>query len=338
MDDETPRVNVYKPKRKRNSIRSRLPVVILLALIYGLLMLKGFRSQIFTGDPAYLAFLVFVPVGIGALSLLSIPAEERTWRNALTMAILTGLIFLVVAVLADSGILLCVLMVVPFVSIPLLIGAGLIRLVSLVGGQGKKKKKNREYAFVGFVLLLPLLVAQVEKGIPLPDWNRSVTDDTIIHGSVEDVWQHIIRMDTILPEEQRPSFYQAMGIPRPVHATLDFEGVGATRRGEFEYGLAFNEAITTWEPLHEVRFEVSVEHNPQSSPVLKQIGGRYFDILEAGYQLEQIDSDTVRLRLSSEYRLSTHFNFYGAFWSDWIMHDFQAYVLNTVKQRVESAV
>jgi hypothetical protein len=143
-------------------------------------------------------------------------------------------------------------------------------------------------------------------------------------------------MDTITLAEQRPSLYHTLGVPRPVRATLDREAVGGIRVGEFEYGLTFHEIITVWETNQTVRFDVEVHTNTRDTDILAQIGGRYFDIFEAGYRIEPLTDGRVRLHLSSTYRLSTHFNLYGALWSDWILHDFQNYVLYTVKTRVEN--
>jgi len=77
--------------------------------------------------------------------------------------------------------------------------------------------------------------------------------------------------------------------------------------------------------------------NTRDTDILAQIGGRYFDIFEAGYDIEPLTDGRVRLRLNSTYRLSTHFNAYGVLWTDWILHDFQGYVLQTVKTRVEKS-
>lgn len=308
------------------------------SVLYGILMLMFFsRSRLWgpgveTG-PAYVTFLALVPAAIGVMSVYALPPARRTTRNVISVAIVTTLAFMGVAVLSASGIFLCVLMIAPFCLVTAVIGALLIRFVERWLNDEKSK---RQYAFGGLALLLPFLLAPVEAKVAPPDWYRTVEDSLIIRSTPEQVWNHIIRMDDILPEEQRPSFYHTMGIPRPVRAVLTGEGVGAVRQGEFEYDLTFREKIIVWQPFEAVRFSVDIHVNNHATPVLEQIGGRYFDILEAGYRIEALEDGTVRLYLDSQYRLSTNFNFYGAFWSDWIMHDFQAYVVHTVKQRVES--
>jgi hypothetical protein len=312
------------------------------SIVYGIVMFAIFASSGVLGgrrsDVAYITFLGLVPFGIGVISTFALPSEKRTLWRTIGLAAVTTIIFMIVAGFMFSGIWLCVLMIAPFVIIIGIIGALLIWGVGKVlrWSQRDMEKRKREYVFAGFLILLPLLASPFEASNTPPNWMRDVTDSIVIKGTPETVWNNIIRMDTISSDEQRPSFYHTMGIPRPIRATLDKEAVGGIRQGEFEFGLMFYETITVWEPNEAVQFTVDVHTNPQSSPTLMNIGGKYFDILEAGYQIEPVDAEHVRLTLNSEYRLSTNFNFYGAFWSDWIMHDFQSYVLQTVKTRVEN--
>jgi hypothetical protein len=321
--------------------RRYVAMIIAGSVLYGILMLVLFQKLAYSarGDVATAAFLVFVPFGIGVLSTFAIPSDRRSIGNVTLVAILTTIIFMVTAGIIFSGLWLCLLMIAPFVIVIGVIGALVIKAFAWLWqrGAGKAEKKKRQYVFAGFLVLLPLLVTPIESSVTPPDWMRQITDSVIIAGTPETVWNNIIRMDTISPDEQRPSFYHTMGIPRPIRATLDKEALGGIRQGEFEFGLKFYETITVWQPNEAVRFTVDVHQNPQSSPVLMQIGGKYFDITEAGYQIEVVDAEHVRLTLNSTYRLSTNFNFYGAFWSDWIMHDFQSYVLQTVKTRVEKS-
>lgn len=338
-----------KQKRKVEDIRTwtwrRTIFIAALAVVYGLVMYAIFFNVGTAGSyptlqtsPATIAFLVVVPTVIGGISTYAIPKSRRTIRNMVFVAIPVGLLFLAITVVAAyPGILLCVLMATPLVLGAVIIGVIIGKLFAYLESRANADKRKRQYVFVGF-LFLPLLLAPIEAQITPSDWYRTVQDEITIQGTAAEVWQHIIRMETITPQEQRPSLYHTLGIPRPIRATLDFEGVGGVRLGEFEFGLQFYEEITIWNPEREVRFSVDIRQNPQSTPVLEQIGGARFDIIEAGYVIEIIDADHVILRLDSTYRISTTFNFYGAFWSDWIMHDFQQYVLNTVKQRVQGHI
>jgi uncharacterized protein YndB with AHSA1/START domain len=343
----------HKPKRTPDDHAvkiwtwSRVLIVSVLATVYGMGIMYAYLTfndanalPLFDApassspglSTAYLSFLLLVPAAIGAISIYSIPAEARTPRRSLMLGLSTTIIFLGTAALAHTGIFLCVLMAAPFVLLP----AGLIAVIVGYFSRRNNEKKKRHYAFTGFVMLLPFLMFPVESQIESPVWERTVEDSVVINATPETVWNHIIRMETISEAEQRPSWYHTLGIPRPVRATLDYEGVGGIRQGEFEFGLTFREEITTWEPHHEVAFNVDVLHNNRSTPVLAQVGGTHFDLTAAGYRIERLSETQVRLHLHSSYHLATNFNGYGALWADWIMHDFQQYVLHTVKNRAES--
>ncbi len=333
-----------KPKPKDKQAEKiwtikRYFIVTLLAVAYGWFSWYTFAELQFdeTLSPAFISFLIFVPIAIGGFSIYTIPWRMRTPFRVLSVAIATIILFLIVAVISNPFILLCVAMA----AIPILILAGmgalLVWFLGWLTSKSDKKKKNTQYALTGLLLILPYVLAPIEANIEPSSWYRIVETEVIInHTTPEEVWNSIIRMEAISPEEQRPSWYHIMGIPRPTEATLDGEGVGSVRTGIFESGLSFEEEVTLWQPYRAMEFDVDVLLNSEATPVLREIGGAYYDLISAGYELEAIDENTVRLSLHSEYRLSTNFNFYGAIWADWIMQDFQNYVLNTVKTRIEN--
>jgi len=319
---------------------TRIWGTITVATIYGMAVLLLFANVYPSEEEpmptVFISFLWLVPVAIGMMSVYTIPAALRTNKRSLMMGIITAFIFLIATVLANTGLILCVCMALPFV----LGFAGLAAMISSWLSRRAEneslEKSKRQLAFTGMFMLLPLLTYPIEAQIDSPVWERTVEDSIVIEARPEVVWANIIRMERISPEDQRPSFYHTMGIPRPIRATLDYEGLGGVRIGEFEYGLTFSEEITQWELYESVRFTIDVLHNDQSTPVLQQIGGAYIDLTAADYRIEVLDENLVRLHLHSDYTLSTNFNAYAAFWADWIMHDFQVYVLNTVKTRVEA--
>lgn len=337
MDDKPKRKTKDKSEEISTWTWQRTAIVGLAGLIYGILMQVIFSQVTLSEDMNNMALVTFlggVPLILGGISTRMIPPVRRTWFNIASVAVGMTVFFLLAVILSQPAMLFCVLIASPFIVVIALIGAFIFKRLDRYF-LARKYNRN-QLAFTGFVLVLPLLIAPVEANLESPHWYRNVQDEIVINGTVEDVWDNIIRMETIALEEQRPSVYHSLGIPRPIKATLDHEGLGGVRVGHFEHGLTFVEEITDWELYDSVRFNVDVQHNDHSTAVLKHIGGRYFDILEAGYEIIDLGDGQVMLRLDSDYRLSTNFNGYGAFWSDWILHDFQTYVLTTVKHRVEA--
>jgi len=58
---------------------------------------------------------------------------------------------------------------------------------------------------------------------------REVATSIAIRATPTTVWQQIDRAEPIRVEEQRFSWSQKIGFPRPIEATLSGEGVGAVR-------------------------------------------------------------------------------------------------------------
>jgi hypothetical protein len=69
---------------------------------------------------------------------------------------------------------------------------------------------------------------------------------------------------------------------------------------------------------------------------LKEIGGRYFDVIEGRYVIEPVGENKVILHFTSTHRLTTRFNFYGGLWTDFFMRDVQTYILQIMKVRSEA--
>ena len=271
--DENP-----KRKAKNDEIKTwtwkNTALIVLAGVVYGIFMLVIFHGNAFRyardiNGLALIAFLGIVPMVIGGLSTYMIPASRRGTRKTIGIAISSTLIFVTLTILIEPVLFICVAMALPFILGFVILGVLLSRLF-----QPKEEKKKKCYhAFAGFTLLLPVLIAPIELSIESAVWNRNVQDEIVIRASAEDVWNNIIRMDSIDPEEQRPSIYHTLGIPRPVRATLNYEGLGAERVGYFEEELTFVETIIQWELYSSVRFAVDVRHNDKSTAVLKHIGG-----------------------------------------------------------------
>src|SRR5207244_4052115 len=87
--------------------------------------------------------------------------------------------------------------------------------------------------FATIALLLPFLVAPLENRLGIPVDERVVTNDVVIHADAETVWRNVARVPAIDPEELRFSPFRVIGIPRPIEASLDRDGVGALRTATF---------------------------------------------------------------------------------------------------------
>jgi hypothetical protein len=289
------------------------------------------RYEMIAGEVMTLAFLVLGSIIIGFLTVRRIerrrPASIYTWILAPWLAVFC--MMTVIALFAWEG-AICVAMALPITLILSSLGG----ITAGVLGRRMALTASRTACFA----ILPFLLAPAESMLPSPIQTRTVSTEIRIHASAATIWQNIERVPAISPSELRPSWAHRIGFPRPVEATLSFEGVGGVRHASFEHGLLFIETVTVWEPEHRLAFTIRADSAHIPPTTLDEhvtIGGRYFDVLDGEYSLEPLPNGDTLLHLTSHQRLSTDFNGYAGLWSDAVMQNLQSSILQVVQHRCQ---
>lgn len=328
--------------RERRALNRTLLIGLGVGLLYGIAARLAFGlSDSTIGDresgPWYavfsvmsVAFLFGVPFVMG-FSVVYLGRISRFWR-ALWFPQLAALAALALAMVFAIEGLICVVFWLP----------AYVALTAAGGAAGYlfvKSKQNRE-AWLGAVFLMPYGVAVVEHEIPTELQVRHVETRIDIKAPVDAVWEQIVDVPLIEEQEHGFAWSHLIGFPRPVSARTDMRGVGALREARFERGVVFYERVTRYEPNQALEFDISVDSRSIPKDALDEhvtLGGPYFDVLHGAYRIEPLTNDVVRLHLSSDHRLSTHFNGYAAWWTDFVMRDTQDYILNIVARRAVGA-
>jgi len=222
---------------------------------------------------------------------------------------------------------ICLVMALPVIMLMAALGGLIMKLV--LGFKGKN------LVFATFVFL-PIPLSLVEQNVPLPQEKQVVTNSIRISAPAEKVWAKIVRVDRIT--EPQESFFFTMGFPRPVEAVLTGDGVGQTRLATFERGLQFFETVTAWRANEKLAFTIKAD--PKMTPLTTldehvTVGGAFFDVLSGTYEIEKHGPREVTLKLYSEHRVSTHYNFYARIWSRYLMSEIQSNILKVIKTRAE---
>lgn len=214
-------------------------------------------------------------------------------------------------------------------------------LGGVVGGILTRYRKEKSRPMLAVVLLMPMIFSPLESRIiQAPVEHPIVRTEIEIHAPASIVWDNIKRVRKIAPSELAPTWTHAIGFPRPVEATLSYEGVGGVRHASFAHGLMFIETVNQWDPDHVLAFSIKADTNDIPPTTLDShvtIGGRYFDVLEGKYRIEPLPNGDVMLHLSSEERISTDFNGYAGLWSDAVMKSLQESILQAIRKRCEAA-
>jgi len=215
----------------------------------------------------------------------------------------------------------------------------LASLGGLTAGFFRLKKSNTLNKLqISIAIVLPLIFSPIEQAIgPTLSTFKAVTSIEI-NAPLETIWGNVTRVRDISEVEDRGTINKWLGIPRPIKAELNYEGVDGERKAVFTGGLVFTEIVTVYE--HQKLMEFSIEPNTGEIPSTTfdehvLIGGQYFDVLKGTYEVEELGSGKYKLNLWSEFQVNTTFNYYSGLWANWIMKDIQNNILTVIKTRCE---
>ena len=277
-----------------------------------------------------ISFMFIVPFVIG----LIVAYHHDTITSSRKILLLTMPLYAVVGLIAISVFfgkegIICAFMALPIFAFMALLGGYLgVRIFY----------RQKDKMIISLLVLIPFLIAPIENYFGLSEKIFTEHTTITINAQEDKVWQNITRVKAITDNENHNSLFQFMGFPRPIEAELDTIAVGGIRKAIFDRGLFFTETVTEVIPNRVLAFDI--EADPHSIPPKAldehvMVGGKYFDVLEGRYEIEKISNDQIKLHLTSQFRLSTSFNFYSGLWSKLIMRDIQKNILEIIKERSE---
>lgn len=304
-----------------------LIIGILLGIVYGLVTRLLFGRE---ATLASITYLFIIPTILGIIPLLFTDEEKlKSYRNIIFIPWITvTAFFLSLFVFGIEDILCLFILALPFFVLGT-IGALLFRIAAI-------NDKNRKRKILA-IALLPFLFAPIEEFIKSPSEIYSVKREVIINASPETIWNNIVSVEIIQQHEYDAGFFNSIGIPRPLSATVDRKQIGGKRIGNFEGGLTFIETITDYQENKKVSFSIHIDPKTIREKVFDQhvLKGNYFTFVDATYELTQLPNGQVKLSLSSSYQLTSKINAYGSFWGSILLSDFQDRLLDVIKKRCE---
>lgn len=318
-----------------NATVLRVIVVFGIAAIYGIICRVLFALQGTQGwlDIVSLAFIYTMPLSLGALVCFcgyKLDRPSRFW--ALGAPPLAMALILLGSLLLNLEAAICVLVAVPVVLPFSLLGGWLMSMIL-------KKREDNGRLQMTFFVLLPFAVAPVERMWESPHETRLMENSVSIAAPAEKIWEQICEVPAIGRDEIPGQWIYHLGFPRPIAAMLDHEGVGGRRHATFEGDVSFYEVVTHWEPARKLSFTIKADPEFIPRTAFDEhiiIGGRFYDVLNGTYEIESAGGNLCILHLSSTHRLSTRFNWYAGWWSEWVMNQIQGSILEVIRNRCES--
>lgn len=292
---------------------------------------------IFSGEPhgPYAAmmgsFTLLVPMLVGAITvMLAERIARRSWAYYFWAAAAANALFVVgTLALSIEGIICCILAV-PLFS--LLGGIGGL----LTGALCRQKKWPRESVY-GFAVL-PLALGGLEQHLPLPNTIQSAEQSRSVAAPPAAVWEHLLSAKSIRPDEMSNGLMYRMGVPLPLSAVTEEQGRKLIRHITMGKSIHFDQVATTWQPNRQVLWTYRFTKDsfpPNALDDHVRIGGRYFDVIDTEYTIDQIPGGSS-LRVVMHYRVSTNFNWYVRPIAAFLVTNFEGTALAFYARRAES--
>lgn len=280
-----------------------------------------------------IAYIFALPLILGAIPVLFSTKEQlQSYKTYLLLSWGITLTFFFLAWgLGFEGMICLIIIIAPFLLLGTL-GAFIFRLIKL------KNKKSGTKLYVS--LFIPLLILVIEKKFQATDQIHTVSTSIEINGDKSKVWTNVKNVKDIQSDEIKNHFVHLIGIPKPLNGELDNEGIGGIRHITWDKGIKFKEKITAWDENNGFSYDINVDPNSIPPTTLDEhviIGGKYFDVLNGSYRIEQLSQTNNKVTLTCTYRVTTNLNFYCKFWADFILDDFNQMILEVIKKRSERA-
>jgi hypothetical protein len=315
------------------------PLRILAAIGVALVFVGGCFFLIETFQPERglvgVGFLLVLPAAVTAfVCYVTDPLARRSFGFHMLIPLWLFLVITIAAlVVAAEGVICLVILS------PIWFGIGCASAALTYRLRRRRGTPGQLHASV--LLLLPLLAMSVEPVIPLPQEMRVVTRSIDIDAPPERIWPLALGVPDVQPGEGRWNLAQDLiGVPRPLGARMEGEGVGATRLARWEREIAFSERITEWQLHRRIGWRFEFDHTEGWDFTDRHLrpDSAYMRITTGGYTLEPLGPDRTRLVLETHYWMRTPVNTYSAWWGEFFLGDIENNVLALIKQRAESVL
>ena len=319
----------------KNVFRTPIYIGILLGLTYGLGVRIAFGNM---NSLDSLTFMAVIPFVLGMVPLLLAGAEHLVrWSKVCITPCVTVTACFIGMFITELETLLClVLFAIPFFALAIA-GALMVAQARLYFVKRMRGQRRNKTALSISLLVLPFILAPLEQHISKPTRYSTVVSEVIIDATAEEIWNNIVAVPAIKPEEYAGGVFHALGIPRPLRATVSQWAIAGQRTGYFEGGLQFSETITTYVPNKTIAFSIATDPQHVPDDVFQQhvLTGKTFAFVDATYTLTPLPDGRIKLALASSYTLTSTINAYGQLWGDLIVKDFQDRLLTVIRHRCE---
>jgi hypothetical protein len=259
---------------------------------------------------------VIMPLLMGIISAwcwrdLNLTGKTLTWYSVLNsfIAILLSSIFL------GEGVI-CLLIVSPLIVCFVISGAFFGRYLF---------KNDDQNLNVSVVVLL--VVIFIGDSLSKHQYENMVSDSIVINAPPAKVWKNVVAFKPIKQKNQYWLFQ--IGMPSPMATTVTGNYVGAGRKCIFSNGYVFGEKIVTYNPGHDLTFDII--NQPRDPEIMGHI-----DIERGQFLLKDNGNGTTTVIGNSWYKLYVFPIWYYDIWAQSITRNVHLRVMEHIKEISEN--
>ena len=311
---------------------------IILGVLYGISIrvFLEFSDAFNFGSLVTISFMFLVPIAIGYIRIYFECKlnKSMSYKQMAVKAWQPIFVFLLVSVVTLLEGSICVAMALPAFMLFASIGG-------VLAGFVHRKLEKESKKVVMSVALIPLILSPLEVNFLKLSQTYEVKNSVVINAPIDVVWRQLANVSYIAEGEFPMSFSQLIGIPRPLQADMDAQGVGAVRTSKWQNGVVFKEVITDWQPNKQMLYQLDIDPHLIPDNALDKhvkLGGEYFPPLYGGYYLAETANGQTVLTLKTTVEDNTNFTIYSRLWGEVIFQDFHNSLLKLMKSRAEKAV
>ncbi|MFK3864909.1 SRPBCC family protein [Pseudoalteromonas rhizosphaerae] len=311
---------------------------IILGVLYGISIrvFLEFSDAFNFGSLVTISFMFLVPIAIGYIRIYFECKlnKSMSYKQMAVKAWQPIFVFLLVSIVTLLEGSICVAMALPAFMLFASIGG-------VLAGFVHRKLEKESKKVVMSVALIPLILSPLEVNFLKLSQTYEVKNSVVINAPIDVVWRQLANVSYIAEREFPMSFSQLIGIPRPLQADMNAQGVGAVRTSKWQKNIVFKEVITDWQPNKQMLYQFDIDPDLIPDNALDKhvkLGGEYFSPLYGGYYLAETANGQTVLTLKTTVEDNTNFTIYSRLWGEVIFQDFHNSLLKLMKSRAEKAV
>ena len=277
------------------------------------------------------SFIYLAPLAVGAITVYFAERRARRgWGYYIIAGMSANSLFVIGTVLVLLEGWICVIVILPLFVVIGMFGALLMGAVC----RWTNWPKQASYSIV----LLPLLLGAIEPTAGLPVRLRTIERTVTIDAPREQVWDQLMNVRDIRPDEVADGIAFRIGVPRPMSALSENIDGRPARRVSMGKQVYFDQIEVERREREYVRWQQRFHSDsfpPGAFDEHVVMGGEYFDIAAVAYTLSAAGAGT-QLTLTMHYRVSTRFNWYADAVARLLLGDLEEVLLDVYRQRSQA--